>query len=133
MLFAYAEATVPKVSVIMRKAYGGAYIAMNSKGLGADMVFAWPIAEIAVMGAAGAVAIIGKHAIKAADDPVVKRQELIDEYNEKFMNPYVAAEHGYVDEVIMPEETREKIVAAFEMLEEKKKNLPKKKHGNIPL
>ena len=133
MLFAYAEATVPKVSVIMRKAYGGAYIAMNSKGLGADVVFAWPIAEIAVMGAAGAVAIIGKRAIDAAEDPAAKRQELIDEYNDKFMNPYVAAEHGYVDEVILPGETRKKIVAAFDMLEKKKKELPEKKHGNIPL
>ncbi len=133
MLFAYSEATVPKVSVIMRKAYGGAYIAMNSKGLGADVVYAWPVAEIAVMGAAGAVAIIGKRAIDAAEDPISKRQELIDEYNEKFMNPYVAAEHGYVDEVILPSETRERIVAAFDMLEAKEKTLPYKKHSNIPL
>ena len=133
MLFAYAEATVPKVSVIMRKAYGGAYIAMNSKGLGADIVYAWPIAEIAVMGASGAVAIIGKRAIDAAEDPAAKRQELVDEYNEKFMNPYVAAEHGYVDEVILPEETKGKIALAFDMLTEKKKKLPQKKHANIPL
>ncbi len=133
MLFAYAEATVPKVSVIMRKAYGGAYIAMNSKGLGADVVYAWPVAEIAVMGASGAVAIIGRREIDAAGDPAVKRQALIDGYNEKFMNPYVAAAHGYVDEVILPEETRRKIVSAFDMLKEKKKALPKKKHGNIPL
>lgn len=133
MLFAYAEATVPKVSVILRKAYGGAYIAMNSKGLGADIVYAWPSAEIAVMGASGAVAIIGRRAIEAAEDPAAKRQELVDEYNSKFMNPYVAAEHGYVDQVILPEETRDKIVAAFEMLSEKKKTLPSKKHGNIPL
>jgi len=133
MLFAYAEATVPKVSVIMRKAYGGAYIAMNSKGLGADVVYAWPIAEIAVMGASGAVAIIGKRAIDAAEDPTAKRQELIDEYNEKFMNPYVAAEHGYVDEVILPEETKRKVLSAFDMLSDKKKSLPLKKHGNIPL
>lgn len=133
MLYAYAEATVPKVSVIMRKAFGGAYIAMNSKGLGADIVYAWPIAEIAVMGAAGAVAVIGKRAIDAAEDPAAKRQELIDEYNQKFMNPYVAAERGYVDQVILPEETREKVVSAFEMLAGKKKSLPEKKHGNIPL
>ena len=133
MLYAYSEATVPKVSVIMRKAYGGAYIAMNSKGLGADIVYAWPIAEIAVMGAAGAVAIIGKRAIDAAEDPAAKRQELVDEYNRKFMNPYVAAEHGYVDEVICPEETRQKVLAAFDMLAKKKKSLPAKKHGNIPL
>lgn len=133
MLFAYAEATVPKVSVIMRKAYGGAYIAMNSKGLGADVVYAWPVAEIAVMGAAGAVAIIGRREIDAAEDPAARRQELIDGYNDKFMNPYVAAAHGYVDEVILPGETRSKIVSAFEMLEEKQKELPIKKHGNIPL
>ncbi len=133
MLFAYAEAVVPKVSVIMRKAYGGAYIAMNSKGLGADIVYAWPIAEIAVMGAAGAVAIIGKSAIDATEDPAAKKAELIREYNDKFMNPYVAAEHGYVDEVIHPAETRERIVSAFEMLENKAKTLPNKKHGNIPL
>ena len=133
MLYAYSEATVPKVSLIMRKAYGGAYIAMNSKGLGADMVFAWPIAEIAVMGAAGAVVIIGKRAIDTAEDPAAKRQELVDAYNEAFMNPYVAAERGYVDEVILPEETRRKIAAAFDMLEGKQKKLPNKKHGNIPL
>ena len=133
MLYAYSEATVPKVSVIMRKAYGGAYIAMNSKGLGADIVYAWPIAEIAVMGAAGAVAIIGKKAIDAAEDPNSKREQLINEYNDKFMNPYVAAERGYVDEVILPEETRERIVRAFNMLETKKRSIPNKKHGNIPL
>ena len=133
MLFAYSEATVPKVSVILRKAYGGAYIAMNSKGLGADMVFAWPIAEIAVMGASGAVAIIGKREIDASADPAAKRRELVDAYNEKFMNPYVAAEHGYVDEVILPEETRAKIERAFAMLEGKEKQRPRKKHANIPL
>ncbi len=133
MLYAYAEATVPKVSVIMRKAYGGAYIAMNSKGLGADVVYAWPVAEIAVMGASGAVAIIGRREIDAAEDPAAKRQDLIEGYNEKFMNPYVAAAHGYVDAVIEPSETRARIVSAFEMLAEKKKNLPSKKHGNIPL
>ena len=133
MLFAYAEATVPKVSVIMRKAYGGAYIAMNSKGLGADVVYAWPIAEIAVMGAAGAVSIIGKREIDKAEDPAAKKQELLDDYNEKFMNPYIAAEHGYVDEVILPEETRARVVSAFRMLRTKKGRLPLKKHGNIPL
>ena len=133
LLFAYSEATVPKVGLIMRKAYGGAYIAMNSKGTGADMVFAWPIAEIAVMGAAGAVSIIGKKAIESAVDPSAKKEELLDEYNHKFMNPYIAAEHGYVDEVILPEETREKIAGAFRMLRTKKRALPMKKHGNIPL
>ena len=133
MLFAYSEATVPKVSLIMRKAYGGAYIAMNSKGTGADVVYAWPIAEIAVMGASGAVSIIGKKAIDAAEDPAAKREELLNEYNDKFMNPYIAAEHGYVDEVILPEETRAKIVGAFRMLQTKERDLPYKKHGNIPL
>ena len=133
MLFAYSEATVPKVSLIMRKAYGGAYIAMNSKGTGADVVYAWPIAEIAVMGASGAVSIIGKKVIDAAEDPAAKREELLNEYNDKFMNPYIAAEHGYVDEVILPEETRAKIVGAFRMLQTKERDLPYKKHGNIPL
>lgn len=133
LLYAFAEATVPKISIIMRKAYGGAYIAMNSKGLGADVVYAWPIAEIAVMGASGAVAIIGRKAIEAAEDKDAKRQELIDEYNDKFMNPYVAAEHGYVDEVIHPAETRAKIVAALDMLRNKEQERPYKKHGNIPL
>ena len=133
LLYAYSEATVPKVSLIMRKAYGGAYIAMNSKGTGADVVYAWPIAEIAVMGAAGAVSIIGKKAIEAAEDPSAKKEELLDEYDRRFMNPYIAAEHGYVDEVILPEETRTKIVRAFSMLENKSRSLPSKKHGNIPL
>jgi propionyl-CoA carboxylase beta chain len=133
LLYAYSEATVPKVSLIMRKAYGGAFLAMNSKGTGADIVYAWPIVEIAVMGAAGAVSIIGRKAIQSAENPSQKKKELLEEYNDKFMNPYIAAEHGFVDEVILPEETRGKIVAAFEMLETKKKNIPEKKHGNIPL
>lgn len=133
LLYAFSEATVPKISIIMRKAYGGAYIAMNCKGLGADVVYAWPIAEIAVMGASGAVAVIGRKAIESAEDPDAKRQELIDEYNEKFMTPYVAAERGYVDEVILPAETREKLLSALHMLEDKKQKLLRKKHGNIPL
>lgn len=133
MLYAYSEATVPKVSVIMRKAYGGAYIAMNSKSIGADVVYAWPIAEIAVMGAAGAVSIIGRKAIKDAEDSLAKKKELLDEYNDKFMNPYIAAEHGYVDEVILPEETKTKLVRTFDMLSKKKRQIPDKKHGNIPL
>jgi len=133
LLYAYSEATVPKVSLIMRKAYGGAYIAMNSKGTGADVVYAWPIAEIAVMGASGAVSIIGKKQIENAEDPAAKKEELLNEYNDKFMNPYIAAEHGYVDEVILPEETRSKISKAFNMLKTKERSLPYKKHGNIPL
>ena len=133
MLFAFAEAQVPKICLIMRKAYGGAYIAMNSKGLGADVVYAWPIAEIAVMGAAGAVAIIGRKAIDEAEDKAAKRAELVEEYNRKFMNPYVAAERGYVDEVIAPEETRSRIINALKMLENKRRVQIDKKHGNIPL
>lgn len=133
LLYAYSEATVPKISLIMRKAYGGAYIAMNSKGTGADVVYAWPIAEIAVMGAAGAVSIIGRREISAAEDKALKKQQLVDEYNQLFMNPYIAAERGYVDEVILPSETRTKILAALRILEKKKKSIPQKKHGNIPL
>ena len=133
LLYAFSEASVPKISIIMRKAYGGAYIAMNSKGLGADVVYAWPIAEIAVMGASGAVSIIGRKAISEAEDKDAKRNELIDEYNDKFMNPYVAASRGYVDEVILPSETRSKIVSALNMLEGKFEDRPYKKHGNIPL
>ena len=133
LLYAYSEATVPKISIIMRKAYGCAYIAMNSKGLGADIVYAWPIAEIAVMGAAGAVSIIGKKDIKTAENPTEKKKQLLAEYNERFMNPYKAAEHGYVDEVILPAETKEKLKTAFEMLKTKHRNRVNKKHGNIPL
>ena len=133
LLYAYAEATVPKISLIMRKAYGGAYIAMNSKGIGADIVYAWPIAQIAVMGAEAAVSIVGRKKVEVALDQSLERQHLIDEYNQLFMNPYIAAEHGYVDEVILPEETRNKIISALKMLENKQKNLPYKKHGNIPL
>jgi len=133
MLFAYSEATVPKVGLIMRKAYGGAYIAMNSKGTGADIVYSWPIAEIAVMGADGAVSIIGKKKIEASENSDETRKELINEYNNKFMNPYLAAEYGYIDEVILPEETKDKIVSAFSMLKSKRRELLLKKHGNIPL
>ncbi len=133
LLYAYSEATVPKVSLIMRKAYGGAYIAMNSKETGADIVFAWPIAEIAVMGASAAVSIIGKKEIGNAENPIAKKEELTNAYDEKFMNPYIAAEHGYVDEVILPEETRSKVATSFRMLKTKERSLPYKKHGNIPL
>lgn len=133
LLFAYAEATVPKISLIMRKAYGGAYIAMNSKNMGADMVFAWPIAQIAVMGAEGAVNIIFKRNLASAEDKQAEKEKLIKQYEEKFMNPYIAAARGFVDEVIQPEETRIKIKGALEMLKTKKKSLPEKKHGNIPL
>lgn len=134
MLYAYSEATVPKVSVIMRKAYGGAYIAMNSRNTGADMVYAWPIAQLAVMGAEGAVDIIYKRTIEADADPQRKREELIEEYNTRFMNPYISAKRGYINDVIMPEETRDRLIATFNMLEGKSTNQTKcKKHGNIPL
>lgn len=133
ILYAYSEATVPKISVILRKAYGGAYCAMNSKDLGADVVYAWPIAQIAVMGAEGACNIIFKKQIEKVDNPEEARAKLMEEYEEKFMNPYIAAARGYVDEVIRPEETRSKVKAALDMLKEKKQSLPQKKHGNIPL
>jgi len=133
MLYAYSEATVPKISLIMRKAYGGAYIAMNSKGMGADYVLAWPIAQIAVMGSEGAVDIIYKKQITTAADPVSERSKCIDQYNEWFMNPYIAAAHGLIDEVIHPELSRAKLISALDMLKSKKVELVKKKHGNIPL
>lgn len=133
LLYAFSEATVPRISVITRKAYGGAYDVMNSKHIGADMNFAWPTAEIAVMGAQGASEIIFKKEISVADDPNEKHQEKINEYTEKFANPYIAASRGFVDEVIMPKNTRIKLIHAFSMLENKVDNLPKKKHGNIPL
>ncbi len=133
VLYAYSEATVPKISVIMRKAYGGAYIAMNSKEMGADMVFAWPVAEIAVMGADGAVNIAFKRKIKAAANPEAMREECKKEYEDRFLNPYVAASRGYVNEVIKPEETRERLLAALKSLKHKKTAPIKKKHGNIPL
>lgn len=133
LLYAYAEATVPKVTLVLRKAYGGAFLAMCSKGLGADVVYAWPIVEIAVMGAAGAVSIIGRREISSAENPSEKKQELLDEYNRRFMNPYIAAEHGIVDEVIYPQETRRRIVAALDMLRTKRREAPSRPHGNIPL
>lgn len=133
LLFAYSEATVPKISVITRKAYGGAYIAMNSKNMGADAVFAWPIAQMAVMGAEGAVDIIFRRQIEAAEDKIAERNRLIAEYEDKFMNPYIAAARGYVDEIITPELTREKVIEAFNMLKTKKRETLDKKHGNIPL
>ncbi|MBI3510594.1 MAG: acyl-CoA carboxylase subunit beta [Bacteroidetes bacterium] len=133
LLYAFCEATVPRVTVITRKAYGGAYDVMNSKHIGADMNYAWPTAEIAVMGAKGAAEIIFKNEISAAKDPVAKLKEKEKEYLEKFANPYMAAARGYIDEVIAPEDTRAKLIAAFEMLKNKADKLPRKKHGNIPL
>ena len=130
ILYAFSEATVPKISLIMRKAYGGAYIAMNSKRMGADIVFAWPIAELAVMGAEGAVSIICRREIET--DPECK-DTLVREYEGRFLNPYIAAARGFIDEVIAPEETRGKIAGALEMLRNKECATPWKKHGNIPL
>ncbi len=133
VLYAYSEATVPKITLIMRKAYGGAYIAMNSKEMGADIVFAWPIAEIAVMGAEGAVNIAFKRKIKAAENPEEMREQCKKEYEERFLNPYVAAARGYVNEVIKPEETRASLLKALRALRSKEMERPAKKHGNIPL
>jgi propionyl-CoA carboxylase beta chain len=133
LLYAFSEATVPKVTVITRKAYGGAYDVMNSKHIGADMNFAFPNAEIAVMGAKGAVEIIFKKEIEQADDAEAKLNEKVKEYADKFANPYGAAARGFIDEIIQPEDTRIKLMKVFKMLENKVCNLPKKKHGNIPL
>lgn len=133
MLYAYCEATVPKITMILRKAYGGAYIGMCNKELGADMVFAWPSAQIAVMGAEGAANIVFRNEIKAAEDPIAKRKEKVEEYEEKFNNPYRAAEMGYVDDIIEPRTARQRIISAFDMLASKRQSLPAKKHGNIPL
>ena len=133
LLYAFSEATVPRVTVITRKAYGGAYDVMNSKHIGADMNFAWPIAEIAVMGAKGAAEIIFRKEIASSENPAEKHKEKEGEYAELFAHPYNAAARGYVDEIIKPNETREKLIKAFRMLENKVDNLPRKKHGNIPL
>jgi propionyl-CoA carboxylase beta chain len=133
LIYAYSEATVPKITVITRKAYGGAYCVMSSKHLRGDINYAYPTAEIAVMGAEGAVPIIFKREIEKAKDPSKRRKELMSEYEEKFSNPYRATELGYIDEVIRPEETRLKLIAALEMLKNKVDSNPPKKHGNIPL
>lgn len=133
ILYAYCEATVPKVTMILRKAYGGAYIGMCNKELGADIVLAWPSAQIAVMGAEGAANIVFKNDIKEAADPAAKRQEKVAEYEEKFNNPYRAAEMGYVDDIIEPATARQRIISSFDMLASKRQSLPAKKHGNIPL
>ena len=133
LLYAFSEATVPRVTVITRKAYGGAYDVMNSKHIGADMNFAWPSAEIAVMGAKGAAEIIFKRNINSSDNPEAKWKEKESEYAELFANPYSAAERGFIDEVILPKNTRRKLIKAFSMLEGKETVRPKRKHGNIPL
>jgi propionyl-CoA carboxylase beta chain len=133
LLYAFCEATVPKITVILRKAYGGAYCVMNSKHIRADFNFAWPTAEIAVMGPDGAVNIIFRKEIKAAADPDARKKELVDEYREKFASPYIAAERGYIDDVIEPKETRPRLISALEACASKREGRPAKKHGNIPL
>ena len=133
LLYAFSEATVPRVTVITRKAYGGAYDVMNSKHIGADFNYVWPTGEIAVMGAKGASEIIFRREISEAEDPEAKLQEKVDEYTLKFANPYRAAHRGFVDEVILPSDTRKKLLRCFKMLENKVDKLPRKKHGNIPL
>lgn len=133
LLYAYCEATVPKVTVITRKAYGGAYDVMSSKHVRGDINYAWPTAEIAVMGVDGAVNIIFKEQIEKSDDPEATRKRLVAEYTEKFANPYVAAARGFIDDVIEPKDTRPKLIAALEMLKNKRDTNPPKKHGNIPL
>ena len=133
MLYAYSEATVPIVNVITRKAYGGAYLAMCSKDLGADMVFAWPQAEIAVMGPDGAANIIFKRDIESAENPAAARAEKIQDYKDRFATPYIAASRGYVDDVIEPSTTRQRLISAFDMLSSKRETRPSKKHGNLPV
>ncbi len=133
LLYAYAEATVPKIAVILRKAYGGAYLVMSSKHLRGDINYAWPIGEAAVMGAEGAVNILNREEIRSAPDPEAKRKELVEAYRARFSNPYVAAGRGFIDDVIDPRDTRPKIIRALEMLQNKVDSNPPKKHGNIPL
>ena len=133
LLYAYCEATVPRVQVITRKAYGGAYVVMNSKSIGADLAYAWPSAELAVMGPQGAVEIVYRRELADAPDPAARRAELVDEYTERYANPYVAAERGYVDDVIDPADTRRVLVRALRLLASKREELPKRKHGNVPL
>ena len=133
LLYAYAESTVPKITLILRKAFGGAYIAMGSKGMGTDVVFAWPIAQVAVMGAEAAVEILHKRELAAAPNPSAVRSELAAEYEQRYMTPYVAAQRGFIDEVILPEESRKKIIASFHALGVCEDRQRMKKHGNIPL
>ena len=133
LLYAYCEATVPRISVITRKAYGGAYVVMDSKSIGSDLAFAWPSAELAVMGAQGAVEIVNRRELADAADPVARRAELVEVYEENFLNPWEATDRGYVDDVIDPAETRIKLIAGLEVLKTKREELPNRKHGNIPL
>ena len=133
LLYAFCEASVPRISVITRKAYGGAYVVMNSKSIGADLVYAWPTAELAVMGSSGAVEIVHRRDLADAADPSARRTELIDEYEERYATPYIAAERGFVDDVIDPADTRRVLARSLDLLRSKREELPKRKHGNVPL
>jgi acetyl-CoA carboxylase carboxyltransferase component len=133
LLYAYCEATVPRIQIITRKAYGGAYVVMNSKSIGCDLAYAWPSAELAVMGPQGAVEILYRRELAQAADPVARRSELVDEYTERYANPYLAAERGFVDDVIDPAETRAVLSRSLDLLRSKREELPKRKHGNVPL
>jgi acetyl-CoA carboxylase carboxyltransferase component len=133
LLYAFCEATVPRICVITRKAYGGAYVVMNSKSIGADLAFAWPTAELAVMGAAGAVEIVYRRDLNGSDDAAELRTQLVEDYSERYSNPYIAAERGYVDDVIDPAETRKVLARSLDLLRSKREELPKRKHGNVPL
>ncbi len=133
LLYAFCEATVPRIQLITRKAYGGAYVVMNSKSIGADLAYAWPTAELAVMGSQGAVEVVYRRELAEAKDPQSRREELIEEYAERYANPYLAAERGYVDDVIDPADTRRLLAASLEMLSSKREELPRRKHGNMPL
>ena len=133
LLYAYCEATVPRIQLIVRKAYGGAYLVMDSKSIGTDLSFAWPSAELAVMGPEGAVEIVHRRELAALEDPTSRRAELVAEYTERFTNPYVAAERGFIDDVIDPADTRKVLARSIEILASKKEDLPKRKHGNVPL
>jgi acetyl-CoA carboxylase carboxyltransferase component len=133
LLYAYCEASVPRISIITRKAYGGAYVVMDSKSVGSDLAFAWPSAELAVMGPQGAVEIVYRRELQQAADPAARRAELVADYTEKYANPYAAAERGFIDDVIEPSETRRKIVAGLRVLRTKREDLPQRKHGNVPL
>ncbi len=133
LLYAYCESTVPRIQIITRKAYGGAYVVMNSKSIGADLAFAWPSAEVAVMGPQGAVEILYRRELANSADPVARRAELVSEYTEHYANPYIAAERGYVDDVISPSETRRVLVRSLALLASKREEMPRRKHGNVPL
>jgi acetyl-CoA carboxylase carboxyltransferase component len=133
LLYAFCEATVPRISVVIRKAYGGAYVVMNSKSIGADLAYAWPTAELAVMGAGGAVEIVHRRDLLASDDPATLRKQLVGQYEEEYVSPYIAAERGFIDDVVDPAETRRLLSRSLELLRSKREELPKRKHGNVPL